>query len=193
MSSEVQPETYAREEGGARELCPEESGTKQIGTENYKRTFTTYYARLCDALCSPIAQILPELVSSKVFTVHEGEEIGGERTSIEKARALLSKHIFRRTSAGCSEVLARKVAFCDVALSGMPRRGAKGALSPGPQGLEGPFRFQLPIICLCCRYKHHQFMTTVHLAADKYQQTKKPCICCSILVIPSLLLLKFAG
>ena len=28
------------------------------------------------------------------------------------------------------------------------KRGAKGVLCPGPQGLEGPFRFQLAIVCL---------------------------------------------
>ena len=26
--------------------------------------------------------------------------------------------------------------------TGIPREGAKGALSPGPLGLEGPFRYQ---------------------------------------------------
>ena len=101
VSFEVRPETYAREEG-VRELCPEERYT-----EDYKRTFKTYYARLCDALCAPIVQILPELVSSEVITVHEAEEIGGERTSIEKARALLSKHIFTGISVGCPQVLEK--------------------------------------------------------------------------------------
>ena len=81
--------------------------TEQSGIEEYKRTFTAYYARLCDALCAPITQILPELVSSEVITVHETEEILSERTSIEKAQALLSKHIFRGISAGCPEVLEK--------------------------------------------------------------------------------------
>ena len=31
------------------------------------------------------------------------------------------------------------------ALAGMPRGGGKGALCPGPQGLEGPFRFKLAL------------------------------------------------
>ena len=41
--------------------------------------------------------------------MHEAEEIGGERTSVEKAQALLSKHIFRGISAGCSEVLEKLI------------------------------------------------------------------------------------
>ena len=40
-----------------------------------------------------------------VISVHETEEILSERTSIEKAQALLNKHIFRGISAGCPEVL----------------------------------------------------------------------------------------
>ena len=104
VQPEVQPEIYAPE-GGTRELRPEKSETKQSGIEEYERTFTAYYAKLCNALCAPITQILPELVSSEVITVHEAEEILSERTSIEKAQALLSKHIFRGISAGCPEVL----------------------------------------------------------------------------------------
>ena len=72
-------------------------------TEEYKRTFTAYYARLCEAL--PVEQILPELVSNGVITVHEMEEILAEKTSIAKAQVLLSKHIFKGISAGCLEVL----------------------------------------------------------------------------------------
>ena len=81
------------------ELCdPEKSRT-----EEYKRTFTAYYARLCEAL--PVEEILPELVSNEVITVHEMEEILAEKTSIAKARALLNRHIFKGISAGCPEVL----------------------------------------------------------------------------------------
>ena len=97
IQPEMQPKLYA----------PEERYTEQSGNEEYKRTFTAYYARLCDALCSPITQILPELVSSEVITLYETEEILSERTSIEKAQALLKKHIFRGISAGCPEVLEK--------------------------------------------------------------------------------------
>ena len=72
-------------------------------TEEYKRTFTAYYAKLCEAL--PVEQILPELVSNEVITLHEMEEILAEKTSIAKARVLL-RHIFKGISAGCPEVLS---------------------------------------------------------------------------------------
>ena len=84
IQPEMQPELYTPEA----ERYFEQSGR----TEEYKRTFTAYYTRLCDALCAPIAQILPELA---------------ERTSIEKAQALLNKYIFRGISAGCPEVLEK--------------------------------------------------------------------------------------
>lgn len=87
------------------ELYTSEERCKQRSVEEYKRTFTAYYARLCDALCAPIVRMLPDLVSSGVITVHETEEILSEKTSIEKAQALLNKHIFRGISAGCPEVL----------------------------------------------------------------------------------------
>ena len=95
IQPEIQTELYTSEERCA----------KQRSVEEYKRTFTAYYARLCDALCAPIARMLPDLVSSGVITVHETEEILSERTSIEKAQALLNKHIFRGISAGYPEVL----------------------------------------------------------------------------------------
>ena len=85
------------------------------------------------------------------------------------------------------------------------KRGAKGALIPGPQGLEGPIRFQLVITCLWCSYKHRQFMTTV-LATDKYTNKLRSSaygillshhfvifICTNYMLRPSSLLsLKFA-
>ena len=39
--------------------------------------------------------------------MHEAKEILSDRTSIEKAQALLNKHIFRGISAGCPEVLEK--------------------------------------------------------------------------------------
>ena len=87
----------------ASSLQPELYDPGQSLAEEYKRTFTAYYARLCEAL--PVEEILPELVSNEVITLHEMEEILAEKTSIAKARALLNRHIFKGISAGCPEVL----------------------------------------------------------------------------------------
>ena len=58
--------------------------------EEYKRTFTANYARLCEAV--PVEQLLPELVSRDVITVQEMEEILAETTPIGKSRTLLNQY-----------------------------------------------------------------------------------------------------
>ena len=92
--SEIRPELHT----------PEGSSIKQSDIDDYKTTFTLYYARLCDALGAPIVEILPELESIGVITVPETEEILSERNSLTKAKALL-KHIFNGINTGCPKVL----------------------------------------------------------------------------------------
>jgi len=70
-------------------------------TERYQKVFTTYYAKLCDAL--PVEEILPYLVSSELITVREMDDVLAEKTSFRKAQALLNGPIWRAISGGYPE------------------------------------------------------------------------------------------
>ena len=60
------------------------------------------------------------------------------------------------------------------------RGGTKGALSPGPQGLEGSFRFQLAIICLWCSYKHCHFITIHTIKLRSPECAMESCFPCCL-------------
>ena len=66
--------------------------------ERYQEVFTTYYATLCDAI--PVEEVLPHLVSNKVITVREMEDVLAEKTTFRQARALLNGPIWRSISGG---------------------------------------------------------------------------------------------
>ena len=67
-------------------------------TERYQEVFTTYYATLCDAI--PVEEVLPHLVSNKVISLREMDDVLAEKTTFRQARALLNGPIWRSISGG---------------------------------------------------------------------------------------------
>ena len=70
----------------------------QRDTERYQEVFTTYYATLCDAI--PVEEVLPHLVSNKMISLREMEDVLAEKTTFRQTRALLNGPIWRAISGG---------------------------------------------------------------------------------------------
>jgi len=68
-------------------------------SEKFRKVFTAYYARLSEVL--PIEDMLPDLVSNELITMEEMEDILAEKTSSNKARALLRGPVWRSIEVGC--------------------------------------------------------------------------------------------
>jgi len=81
-------------------------------TEEYdgckvKTVFTKYYAKLCETL--PTDEILPDLVSINLVTLHQMEEIMVEKTSSAKARALLNGPIGKSIDGNYPEAFTKLI------------------------------------------------------------------------------------
>ena len=76
-----------------------------LSNEELKKVFTAYYAKLCEAL--PVEDILPSLVKNELITVQEMEEISAEKTSSDKARALLRGPVRGSIEGGCTITFIR--------------------------------------------------------------------------------------
>ena len=85
------------------------SDERKKSTEDYLHTylkqsenvFTLYYAKLCKAI--PVEEVLPNLVSGKIITVQEMEDILAEKTTFRQTRALLNGPIWRAINGGYPE------------------------------------------------------------------------------------------
>ena len=66
--------------------------------ERYQEIFTAYYATLCNAI--PVEEVLPHLMSTKVISLLEMEDILAEKTTFRQTRALLNGPIWRAISGG---------------------------------------------------------------------------------------------
>ena len=69
--------------------------------ERYQEVFTAYYARLCNAM--PVEEVLPHLVSAKVISLLEMEDVLAEKTTFRQTRALLNGPIWRAIGGGYSK------------------------------------------------------------------------------------------
>ena len=73
-----------------------------LSNEELKKVFTAYYAKLCEIL--PVEDILPSLVKNELITV---QEISAEKTSSDKARALLRGSVRGSIEGGCTITFIR--------------------------------------------------------------------------------------
>ena len=58
----------------------------------------TFYEKICSTL--PTDELLPQLVTQRVITLHEKSKIDAVKTEFEKAQYLLDRYIARPLSAG---------------------------------------------------------------------------------------------